>query len=451
MTKRGLSIVLRESVDKCRLSRCLVHGPPQGLGSNSLGSLLTACDSLERQIRLCGRAARLKECVGRGEEISLEELRSINWPADGLSLLLLLTPMKLKDPVCHQKLNSSKPHHKTYVVHLPVLNHPAIDRFLQGHPDFHDLSCQPAPKISLGQNPLRPSTQSVLHLHSDYRVLNVLGKGGMATVYGLKGPLGTIALKVQSPPHPLEFYILQQLAQRLPCPDLLVVRAHAIYIYRSSSLMLLDHVNGNTLLDSLNSTRAHTHQPGLAEPLALLLSMALLEAVLAIHRAGIVHGDLKLDNVLMSWDSQPKAVYTPRDPFWHPIRLIDFGRSLDLSLWPKNIRCLGTWPPQPHDMPDITTKPWSPKAIDYWAVASMAHLLLFGQPLKNPELRRPIKRYWHSTLWDSFFESLFRASDNHIQKVLQDIQECLGVETQRDPRLFKLRMSLQQDSQKMLK
>ncbi|OAD75954.1 hypothetical protein PHYBLDRAFT_165929 [Phycomyces blakesleeanus NRRL 1555(-)] len=511
---------------------CMVHGPPEGLlelGSNSLESLLNACDCLESQIRLCGRVARLKECVGRGEDISLEELRSMsmaksrsNWPTHKF----IHRSMEKFDPVlCHQKLNlvsgkSQLESHQTQissaVLHLPVLKHPDIDRFLQDHRHFHDLSCQPTPKIgalktnskSLRRHLLPPppilgktrtrtrETQQsvpVIRLQSDYQVINVLGKGGMGTVYKVKQihTNKTYALKVQSPAHPLEFYILQQLAQRLNRPaDHLITTAHNAWVYNSTSFMLLTHLDGGTLLDCLNITRTQTdlntytststntgrgtNQPAMPEPMALLLSMNLLDAVWETHQTGIIHGDLKLDNVLMDWQPDiptSTTVYHPRHPWWHPIRLIDFGRSLDTTLWPKssNLKCLASWSPQPHDMPDINTKPWSPRAIDYWAVASMAHLLLFGQPLRTLELRQPIRRYWHTTLWRSFFDVLLKPvaaqsptqpevnrdydQDNNqaVQKVIQDIQNCLITESQKDPRLFKLRIGLQQSLQQYLK
>ena len=135
-----------------------------------------------------------------------------------------------------------------------------------------------------------------------YQVLKLLGQGGCGSVYSLRGWLDEdmeeYALKIQSPPSAWEYYIMYMLHQRLePSFAQCIPRPLSCHVYQNVSLLLLDHVRNGSLLDAVN--RAHKHQfgamgGGVDELLALFWTLKLLELVDALHKANVLHGDIKI-------------------------------------------------------------------------------------------------------------------------------------------------------------
>ncbi len=113
---------------------------------------------------------------------------------------------------------------------------------------------------------------------------------------------------------------------------------------------------------------------------------SLLRAIIYVHSNGIVHRDLKMENVL--WDDGPKQ---------GRIKIIDFGMSthfMDGDLMSDRV---GT----PYTMaPEVFTGAYSEKA-DIWSIGAMTFHLIAGSPaFEMPELENTIKRimsvsyYW---------------------------------------------------------
>ncbi|KAJ1969970.1 protein kinase [Dispira parvispora] len=205
------------------------------------------------------------------------------------------------------------------------------------------------------------------------------------------------AMKIELQGTPWEFYILCQAHQRLERrPQASVVAATAYYGFRDESYLLTPYYEHGTLVDAVNAWRQDplaSHTPsgssieggllmrptmdtGVDEMLALFYMVELLRTVQALHHHGIVHTDLKPDNVLLRFDNSPdssgrggqsqpfappqdkritpfKMLHTPGfghrwstqySPEGHDgwaekgICLIDFGRALDLRLFPDGIR-----------------------------------------------------------------------------------------------------------------
>ncbi|KAJ1648790.1 protein kinase [Dispira simplex] len=205
------------------------------------------------------------------------------------------------------------------------------------------------------------------------------------------------AMKIELRGTPWEFYVLSQTHQRLERrPRTSVVAATAYYGFRDESYLLTPYYEHGTLVDAVNAWRQDPlmgHTPlgssseggvltrptmdtGVDEMLALFYMVELLRTVQALHHHGIVHTDLKPDNILLRFDiptdhpgrgSQSQSFAPPHDrritPFkmlhtpgfghrwgtqyspeghdgWAEkgICLIDFGRALDLHLFPNGIR-----------------------------------------------------------------------------------------------------------------
>ncbi|XJO73967.1 hypothetical protein BDV3_004860 [Batrachochytrium dendrobatidis] len=264
------------------------------------------------------------------------------------------------------------------------------------------------------------------------------------------------ALKIQSPPSSWEHYILCTLQHRVP-DDMLdsIVWCYSMYMYRNCSMMLLPHCKYGSILDCLNTVSTNSYGvdgAGVNEALAVFWTIEMLKIVAGIHAVGVIHGDIKADNVMLRFESDSakqrniseasslQAQYQAGGSGgWSSkgLMVVDWGRSIDLKMFDmeqlfitpvptaksntgrggsvsvdESIECLEVrtgccWKFQP----------------DWYGVASIAHLLLFrtdmqvvndmdAQPFGQQtrlKLKRPLKRNWQTGLWTRLFDILLNS------------------------------------------
>jgi checkpoint serine/threonine-protein kinase len=263
-----------------------------------------------------------------------------------------------------------------------------------------------------------------------FRVVKRLGQGGMAHVFLAQDTsnLTFYGLKVQQPAHPWEYYILCQLHQRLDRTSdysMNLLPIHQFYQYQDASFLLMSHICHGTLLDALNLYRPN--QSYMPEPIVLLLAMQLLKEMMVLHMLQIVHYDLKLDNIMLMFTD---STGMPN------IMMIDFGHSVDLMALAPGTQCKALWPP---DFPFLNQAHY-PIHADYWQMAAMVHLLLFGCPMHATKssrneytINQTIKRYWHKAVWTRFFQVLLNPIspppyDSHsvLKELLTDFEAASG-------------------------
>ncbi len=142
-------------------------------------------------------------------------------------------------------------------------------------------------------------------LNGRYRVDGKLGQGGMGAVFRATDLRLTreVALKVLSPElvaHPTARRRMTQEANalaRIEHPN--VVRLFDVFDEGHMFVMVLELVTGGYL-------RRRIQSQGLPEAEALRLMEGILEGLHAIHEAGLVHRDVKPENVLMTQKQVPK-------------------------------------------------------------------------------------------------------------------------------------------------
>ncbi|KAG7666039.1 BUB1 [[Candida] subhashii] len=255
---------------------------------------------------------------------------------------------------------------------------------------FRDITAAKTKKINRG------SQQAIIDYCGDeiYCLIHELGQGGYGYVYLIEnGSDGTLkALKIESPSSKWEFYILHIIHRRLVNQRQLssrFIHADSLFYFRDESFLILDYYSQSTLLDVVNYYKTLENQ-NIPEVLCVYLTLG--------------------------WQQDWNDQYMPNDPAWakKSISLIDFGRGIDLSLFPKHTRFITkNMKVDEQDCVEMNEGlPWTYEA-DYYGLAGIVHTLLFGTYIKvqkssmgHVSLRATFKRYWQTELWSALFEML---------------------------------------------
>ena len=381
-------------------------------------------------------------------------------------------------------------------IHTTILQqiHPPLSSF-EGYFDRSSESCGAKPKIKKfcssiannkgGARSGGDKTSSTLAIppilkfdgaEQAYAIKRELGAGAYAPVYlvehvGLtgeetdenspavarmgKGQFGIArrpqeALKIEDPASAWEFYILRTIHRRLGLTRAAdsIIKGHELHIFAEDSYLVEEYLESGTLLSLVNTTMAANASTGgaaLDEPLAMFFVVELLRTVEALHAKGIIHGDLKADNVMLrlgapissSTSTSPDSSTADLAPAYAPngtghwssigISLIDFGRGIDMRAFSPSVSFIADWETCPSDCAEMRElRPWTYQA-DYHGLAAIAHTLLFGRYIdtvvekgsgnalggggggKRYHLKESLKRYWQGEVWGEFFECMLNS------------------------------------------
>ncbi|WP_437513616.1 protein kinase domain-containing protein [Sorangium sp. So ce1099] len=165
---------------------------------------------------------------------------------------------------------------------------------------------------------MRPQAGQVIN--NKYRLVRVIGDGGMGSVYEARHEvLGTtVALKFLHPELSRRSGLVQRFLQEARV-SAQIQSAHVVRVVdvdqtaSGLAFIVMEYLEGKTL----QALYEELYRAGvrLAYADALEYAMQILEGVEAAHRAGVVHRDLKPDNVIITKTSKG-------DPL---IKLLDFG------------------------------------------------------------------------------------------------------------------------------
>jgi checkpoint serine/threonine-protein kinase len=241
-----------------------------------------------------------------------------------------------------------------------------------------------------------------------------------------------VALKVVKPPNIWEYLVLRRLHFSLP-PSLRrsVVIPRALYAFDDESYLVLDLCPQGMLLNIINNAvSAGVSQAGacLDELLVMFFSIELLRLVEAIHNAGFIHGDLKIDNCLLRLEDVPGGAtawssrYQPSGEggwSYKGLKVIDFGRTIDTKLFSPNQQFIADWATDDRDCFEVReNRPWTYQT-DYFGLAGIVYCMLFGKyiqassvvahmhdGIKKYKIATPFKRYWQTDIWNRLFDIL---------------------------------------------
>lgn len=239
------------------------------------------------------------------------------------------------------------------------------------------------------------------------------------------------ALKVVKPRNLWEFHVLRRIHRTLPAAlRRSIITPHTLYAFRDESFLVLELRKQGTLLDVVN--RAGTlgvlqAGGGVEELLVIYFAIELMRILEGMHRAGFIHGDVKIDNCLLRLeegpggrDAWPEVYDTAGDSYWSykGIKLIDFGRTIDTRLFPAGQQYIAEWPTDARDCLEIREgRPWTFQT-DYFGLAGILYCLLYGKYIdassvtlvsdteERYKIATPMKRYWQADLWTRLFDLL---------------------------------------------
>ncbi|CAG8448928.1 10011_t:CDS:2 [Ambispora leptoticha] len=319
-------------------------------------------------------------------------------------------------------------------------------------------------------------------LDDTFEIRQKLGEGGFAKVYCIvdKKRLNKIigneihrssncndksifrALKLQKPPDAWEFYILRQVHQRVSASTInSFISVSALYLFKDESYLIMEYLEHGTILDVVNA--ATKENTSMDELLVGFFTVELLKAIEAMHAAGIIHGDLKADNLLVrlepteEWDSQ----YSPTGSNgWSKkgVKIIDFGRAIDLTLFSEETKFICDWETSEQDCYEMRVgKPWKWHA-DYYGLAGIIYCMLHHKFMQttcvDESITRkrympllPFKRYWQD-LWRRMFDMLLNPSyvrsdsqlpiTNELRDIRRELEGYLVMNCERNGKSLKL-------------
>jgi checkpoint serine/threonine-protein kinase len=251
-----------------------------------------------------------------------------------------------------------------------------------------------------------------------------MGKGE----FGLKRQ-SLEAIKMEEPPSPWEFYIMRQAKRRLGVSRAVdsVIHAYEMHMFKDECYLIEEYREQGTLLDLVNVARADNG--AMDEQLAMFFTIELFRTVESLHSKGLIHGDLKSDNVLVRFDALQE------DEQWNSryqrdgregwaakgIALIDFGRGIDMKVFKPDVQFIADWKTSEQDCAEMRElRPWTYQ-IDYHGLAGIVHNLLFGKYIstvaergaalgagatKTYRIRENLKRYWQVEIWGEVLDLL---------------------------------------------
>lgn len=308
-----------------------------------------------------------------------------------------------------------------------------------------------------------PDTDSV------YTIKKELGAGTFAPVYLVERHCNSEeedddsrresleAMKIEPIPSAWEFHILRLCYRLLSSPSSSssslssdhdhqraiqsIIPVHELHLYSNSSFLIESFSDTGTLVDLVNLSKnidscSGGVGAGLEESLVMFYTIELFRTIESLHKVGIIHGDMKADNILLrllpssSWSSP----YDPSGSFsWsnHGILLIDFGRGINTSDFIPTARFFADWELSEADCIEMReARPWKWQ-IDYHGLANVVHTLLFGKYIsilperssndlmenseKKWRQREGLKRYWKSEVWNEVFGMLLNSNSSEWQ------------------------------------
>ncbi|CAH1405988.1 unnamed protein product [Nezara viridula] len=255
-----------------------------------------------------------------------------------------------------------------------------------------------------------PNFSKSIKLGDDsYSIQGEIGKGAYARVMKATKGNNTVALKVEKPACRWEFYIAKEIQTRVP-PKLaiLFMDIPEAHIYNNGSILVTQWAKHGNLLHIINAFKEKTGR-SLERGVVFHFGVELIDIVEYLHRAKIIHADLKPDNIVI----RELPDHNETEPC---LQLIDFGRCIDMSLLPPETKFNSVFKTEDNQCNEMKeNKPWTYQ-IDLYGLANIFHCLLLSEYMqvvkKNDKwtLQKQIPRNMRREVWNPIFETLLNVN-----------------------------------------
>ncbi|MER7009324.1 PASTA domain-containing protein [Dactylosporangium sp. NPDC000555] len=252
-----------------------------------------------------------------------------------------------------------------------------------------------------------------------YRVRSRVAKGGMATVYtALDERLErTVALKIIHPAQSRDPQFLDRFTDeaktiaRLTHPN--VVAVYDQGTHRGLPYLVMEYVRGQTLRELLAERRRLQPQDALA------IMEQMLAAIAAAHRAGLVHRDVKPENVLVA--ESPGETHNLIDGV---VKVADFGlaRAVEASADETGSHLMAT---VAYVAPELVTDGHADPRTDVYSAGIVLFEMLTGRV--PYEADRPVEVAWQHVDRDVPFPS------RYVPGLPPQLDDLVARATRRDP------------------
>ena len=168
-----------------------------------------------------------------------------------------------------------------------------------------------------------------------------------------------------------------------------IVKLYDVKFTEDNIYLVMEYCNGGTLAEALNNYKLVNRKP-FSEKIVQFLMNQILSAVECLHRNGVIHRDLKLENILLKYNSIEEA--NTKNIFLSQVKLIDFNISARKDSYnnnPKGEEAIYMNPEYFYnDFDDIIYD----EKIDIWCLGILCYEMLTGEkPYQIGNYNKPIK------------------------------------------------------------
>ena len=168
----------------------------------------------------------------------------------------------------------------------------------------------------------------------DITLLKLIGKGSYGEVYlslnqNAKKLFATKKVKRKKTDDEMTKYFKNEIniLRILNHPN--IVKLEEIKMDENNYYIVMEYINGGELSDYLNKYKEKYHAKAFPEEIVQYLMKQIIDALIYIHDLNIIHRDLKLENIMVNFDSEKDK--EELNMMKAKIKIIDFGFAIMLS------------------------------------------------------------------------------------------------------------------------
>ena len=175
-----------------------------------------------------------------------------------------------------------------------------------------------------------------------------------------------------------------------------IVKLEAIRATKDNYYIVMEYINGGSLTDCLQKYKK-INRRSFTEEIVQYLMRQIVDAIKYLHDRKIIHRDLKLDNIMVSFDNENDKNYV--NMMKAKIKIIDFGFAIQISKNGLAYSALGS----PVNMDPLILQKFSKKGgdinrlgydskADIWSLGTLCYEMLIGEAVFNAETMKELVR-----------------------------------------------------------